>query len=198
VEIAQDAYPWRPWTPQETASRLDAVAAPWAVAAGWALELFVGEAWRAHEDLELAVPSRRLAEVEAALAGLQLWVPAGEGRLQPLAAARLHESHQTWALDPAARAWRLDVFREPSDRETWICRRDTAIRMPYADLVERTPEGIPFVRPEVVLLFKAKHVRRKDEEDLAVVLPLLDHERRGWLRGALRRVHPDHDWLRRL
>ena len=197
MELAHDAFPWRPWSPAETARRLEEVEVPWAVAAGWALELFAGEGWRGHEDLEIAVPAARFEEVRAALPGLEFWVPAGDERLRPLADAPT-DSHQTWGVDPAARAWRLDVFREPSEGETWICRRDATIRMPYRDLVEHTADGIPFVRPEVVLLFKAKRARAKDEADFDAVLPRLDDARRARLRAALERVHPQHAWLGRL
>ena len=198
MEIAHDAAPWEPWSPWETARRLKGVDAPWGVAAGWALELFVGESWRHHEDLEVAVAENRFDELRAALGGLELWVPVGDGRLRPLAEVPRPASQQTWGLDPEASAWRIDVFREPADGATWICRRDQAIRMPSTRLVERTTDGIPFVRPEVVLLFKAKHAREKDEEDFDVVLPRLDRERRSWLRDALQRVHAGHPWLAQL
>ena len=197
MELEHAAAPWQPWTPDETARRLEHVAAPWAVAAGWALELFVGESWRPHEDLEVALPAPRFDDVREALAELEFWVPAGEGRLQPLAESA-SESQQTWGLDLVARAWRLDVFREPSAGDSWICRRDPSIRVPHAELVERTAAGIPFVRPEVVLLFKAKRSREKDEADFEAVLPRLDAARRDWLRAALARVHPGHAWLGRL
>ena len=198
MEILHNVASWEPWSPWETALLLEGVDAPWGVAAGWALELFVGEPWREHEDLELAVPARRFDELRPALGGLELWVPIGDGRLRPLADVPKPASQQTWGLDPEARAWRIDVFREPSAGGVWICRRDDAIRMPYTRLLERTVDGIPFVRPEVVLLFKAKHAGEKDEEDFDVVLPRLDRERRNWLRGALQRVHPEHRWLARL
>lgn len=200
MDIAHDSIPWEPWTPRETAGRLERVAAPWAVAAGWALELFVGVGWREHEDLEIAVPASRFDEVRTALGELEFWVPIGDGRLRALAEVSERESglQQTWARDPAVGAWRLDVIREPSAGDTWICRRDGAIRMPYAELVERTANRIPFVRPEVALLFKAKHMRGKDEEDFDAVLPRLDAARRDWLRAALQRVHPGHGWLGRL
>ena len=88
------------------------------------------------------------------------------------------------------------MFREPSDGDTWICRREPAIRMPYARLIEWTDDGIPYGRPEVILLFKAKHSQlEKNERDLAATLPRLDGERRAWLRDALARVHPGHAWL---
>jgi hypothetical protein len=197
VELEHDAWPWRAWSPEETAGRLAHVAAPWAVAAGWALELFVGGGWRPHEDLEIAVPASRFDEVHAALPELEFWVPVGDERLRPLVDAPAG-SHQTWGLDPRVGAWRLDVFREPSAGDIWICRRDDSIRMPYAELVERTADRIPFVRPEVVLLFKAKGARNKDEQDFEFVLPRLDAGRRAWLRAALECVHPGHAWIARL
>jgi hypothetical protein len=197
VEIGPDFAPWDAWSPAEAARRLERIDAPWGVTAGWALELFAGESWRGHEDLEIAVPAAAFDEVRAALPELEWWLPMGEERLRPLRDAPTG-SHQTWGLDAATPAWRIDVFREPSDGATWICRRDPAIRLPHAELLERTADGVPYVRPEVVLLFKAKHVREKDEEDFEAVVPRLDRGRRRWLRGALQRVHPGHVWLERL
>ena len=120
--------------------------------------------------------------------------------MRPIALAfdLLLETHQTWVREPATCLWRLDVFREPHDGDTWVCRRDERIRMPYARLIERTDEGIPYMRPEVVLLFKAKHERAKDDEDFEAVVPHLDPERRRWLEDALGLVHPGHRWLERL
>ncbi len=170
--------------------------APWYVAAGWAIDLFLGEQRREHEDLEIAVPSDRFSEVVGALAGLELFV-VGHHLATPVAQAGelLDTYHQTWALERAAGVWRLDVFREPSAGETWICRRDESIRLPFDQLIEWSGEGIPYARPEIILLFKAKHARAKDDSDLAAALPLLTSERRRWLAGALELVHPGHRWL---
>jgi len=61
-----------------------------------------------------------------------------------------------------------------------------------------TSDGIPYARPEVVLLFKAKASRPKDEVDFTTILPHLDSSRRAWLGDALMLVHPGHAWLERL
>lgn len=197
--FAPDLTKWEAWRPEEVAERLAALAAPWCVAAGWALDLFLGEQRREHEDLEIAVPRERFDEVARELAGFDLFVP-GEppGLVRPSSEAALAATHQTWVRERETGLWRLDVFREPSDGETWICRRDERIRLPYAELIERTAGGIPYVRPEVVLLFKAKATRPKDEADLDSVLPSLAGEQRRWLAEALGLVHPGHPWLARL
>jgi hypothetical protein len=90
---------------------------------------------------------------------------------------------------------RLYVLREPSDGGTWVCRRDDSIRMGYGDLIWHTDDRIPYLRPDVTLLFKAKHARPKDDGDFAAALPRLDAESRDWLRESLELVHPGHRWL---
>jgi hypothetical protein len=83
-------------------------------------------------------------------------------------------------------------------RRRLVFRRDARIRLSAASLISHTGDGIPYARPEVVLLFKAKARRPKDELDLAVTLPHLDAGRRAWLREALALVHPEHRWLEAL
>ena len=196
---------WDAWRPEQVAERLAGVRAPWYVAAGWAIDLFLGEERREHEDLEIAVPRVRFPEIAERLSGSELYVPESEltDRLLvwPLAQVpgELDARHQTWVREPGSGQWRLDVFREPSDGGVWICRRDERIRLPYADVIERTDDGIPYLQPELVLLFKAKRAERpKDEDDFAAVLPSLGQARRGRLADALQLVHPGHPWLERL
>ena len=193
-----DVAKWDAWRPEGVGRLLSGVRAPWYVAGGWAIDLFLGGERRPHEDLEIAVPAARFDELAEALRDFELFVVTGPGEAVPLALARdrLAETHQTWVREPATKAWRLDVFREHSAGDTWICRRDPSIRLPFARLIEWTDGGIPYGRPEVVLLFKAK---RSDEEknrsDFAAALPRLGPDRRRWLRDALKRVHPGHPWL---
>lgn len=184
---------WNPWTPREVTQRLAGVAAPWCVAAGWALELFTEAAAREHEDLEIAVPAARFDEIAAALPGFE-WDVAGDGRVWPFpeqAAAHF----QTWLREPASGHYRIDVFREPHVGDRWVCRRDASITLPYGELILRTGDGIPYVVPEVALLFKAKHVRDKDQADFRRVLPALDRTRRARLSSWLSTLHPGHPWM---
>jgi hypothetical protein len=191
-----DLDAWDAWEPVEVAQLFAGVEAPWYVAAGWAIDLFLGGKRREHEDLEVAVPRVRFPELAERLAGYELFVPIGEGRLGPFDAGS--ESHQTWVRDRDSGTWRLDVFREPSDGAVWVCRRDEQIRMPYTELIRHTHEGIPYLRPDVALLFKAKAAREKDADDFTAALPCLPAPERRNLRTWLAAVHPGHAWLERL
>lgn len=194
-----DRFDWNPWRPEQVVTLLAGVEAPWYVAAGWAIDLFLGEERRQHEDLEIAVPSTRFGAVVDALGGLEVHVITGPHEATPLAEARLEGTHQSWVLDSDAQAWRFDIFREPSEGDTWLCRRDESIRLPYDRVIAWTDGGIPYGRPEIILLFKAKHSHReRDQGDFEAVLPRLEPERRRWLGEALELVHPGHPWLQPL
>lgn len=182
------------WTPDEVARRLAGVRAPWCVAAGWALDLFRGRQTRAHGDIEIAVPAGWFPEVRRRFPGY-VFDAAGSGRIWEDAAPDvLAAVHQTWVRDPATGDYLLDVFREPHDGDTWICRRDGSIRRPYDEIVHHTRDGIPYLAPELVLLFKAKHARPKDQADFDATVPYLSPEQRASLARLLDRVHPGHPW----
>jgi hypothetical protein len=72
------------------------------------------------------------------------------------------------------------------------------LRRPLAEALATTPDGIPYLRPEIVLLLEAKDTRPKDEVDFDASLPLLDAAARRWLAAGLMLLHPDHRWARRV
>jgi len=58
--------------------------------------------------------------------------------------------------------------------------------------------GVPIVRPEVALLFKAKATRYKDQRDFDAALSALEDDARSWLGAALDVAHRDHPCRKQL
>ena len=185
-------------TPSQVAQRLAGVSAPWCVAAGWALDLFRGTQTREHGDIEIAIPAASFPEIRGRFPGYA-FDAVSSGRIWENAAPDvLAATHQTWVRDPATGNYLLDVFREPHDGETWICRRDERIRFAYGEIIRHTPDGIPYLAPELVLLFKAKHARPKDQSDFEETIPHLTTAQRQTLAELLACAHPGHRWLANL
>ncbi len=192
-ELLDEDPPWTPWTPEEVASHLSRSDVRWYVVAGWAIDLFHGRQTRTHEDIEIGVARDDFPLLRSALGAFEFDV-VGSGRRWPLSSAAFDHHFQTWLREPTTGVYHLDVFRDPHEGDEWICRRDASIRMPYRDVIRVTDTGIPYMVPEVVLLFKAKHGRAKDQFDLDGVLSLLDQRQRDWLAAQLDVVHPGHPW----
>src|SRR5260221_6218307 len=95
--VRPDDAEWAAWTPQEAARRLAGVEAPWAVSAGWAIDLFLGRERRQHEDLEIGVPADRFNEVASALGELEFHIA-----LHPPPLRRVDRAHDERDPVPAA------------------------------------------------------------------------------------------------
>ena len=187
---------WRgAWTPQEAAEKLAGVGVPWCVVGGWAIDLWLGRETRTHDDLEIAIRRDDFVAIHDHLSDFRLH-SVGDGEVRALASNALpaFDKHQNWVLDPAANEWRMDIMLEPGDPQTWVFRRDTSICAPRSDMVGAR-DGVPFLKPQGTLLYKAKAARSKDEADFSTCLPHLDAAARSWLRESLTTVHPGHAWI---
>jgi hypothetical protein len=187
---------WSAWHPADLARRLAGISQPWCVVGGWALDLWHGAETRPHEDLEFTILRGDFPLFRTALSDLRLHA-VGDGHAEPLAADETPPAGiaQVWCEDVAARCWRVDMMLEEGTPETWVYKRDPAIHRPRGEMVHGTGDGIPYLAPEAILLFKAKYQREKDEADFAAALPKLGEGQRRWLRACIARAHPDHAWL---
>ncbi|MBO0839636.1 MAG: amino acid transporter [Sciscionella sp.] len=173
---------------------------PWWIAGGYAIELAVGRPIREHADIDVLVLRRDHLAVQDVLAGWQWWAADPPGVLRPW---RLDEQlpvdvHDVWCRPAADQPWRVQFMVDETSGENWIARRNPDVRRPITSLGDTSDDGIPFLRPEIQLFYKAKGRRPKDEVDFAAALPTLTVEQRNWLANAITRTHGQHPWLRSL
>lgn len=187
---------WQAWKPHELAERLRNVKAPWCIAGGWALDLWHGRQTRDHEDIEFTIIRSDLPIFRKALFPLQ-FCTASSGIIELLPAHRepRPDVFQIWCLDTAEHCWRTDMMLEPGGADMWVCRRDARISRPRGEVFAITPDGVPYLKPAIVLLFKAKHMRAKDKADFAGALPRMEASEKEWLKRCLDLVHPGHPWI---
>ncbi|HSR99287.1 MAG TPA: DUF952 domain-containing protein [Kofleriaceae bacterium] len=192
---------------------MEGYGARWWVAGGWAVELQVaaahGRPIRPHADLEISILRRDQRALFDHLVGWQLCAVVRPGVLEDWDGQLLASAvHQLWArrgsrpqpqpdgfvTDPTF----IDILLEESDGDLWRFRRRPSVAGPLADLGATSARGTPFIRPEVSLLYKAKHRRFKDQRDFDATAPTLDATARAWLAAALDQTHPGHPWAQLL
>jgi len=199
LQKALDHDAWCAWHPTELSKRLIGVFRPWCIVGGWALDLWHGYQTRDHEDLEFTVLRDDLDIFRRALKGMEFYA-AGDGVVEYLPAEEAAPASifQIWCQDVEERCWRVDMMIEPGSLDNWVYKRNPAIARPRAEMVDLTSDGIPYLRPAAILLFKAKHRRGKDDIDFENAVPKLDASERIWLKACLEITHPGHDWTQAL
>ena len=117
-----DSRKWSPLSVDEATSLLEDAPFRWWISGGHALELYMGERWRTHDDLDIGICRQDAGEVHAWLQGWEGCVSAlGElskwdGR--ELQAGR-HENN-IWIRRTSEETWALDLTINEGDEQEWF------------------------------------------------------------------------------
>lgn len=90
---------------------------------------------------------------------------------------------------------KLEVLLNETKENDWKFRRDLTISHPLKSVWSYSDTGIPYLNPEIVLLYKVKNTREKDHQDFMAIIDKLDNQRKKWLHYAIHLHEPEHKWL---
>jgi hypothetical protein len=195
-----DVHNWEPLSVEEAVALVSDLDVPWWIAGGWAIDLFLGRQTRSHGDTDILIRRCDQLTVQAHLAdkglllyktqqpGLKPWLP-GEFQARPY-----DDIWCRWGLDSP---WVLQLMLLDTDGDRWVFKRDPSIGGPLDALGSRTADGIPYMRPHIQLLYKAKaETLAKDQADFDHAVPCLRDEDQRWLLEQLERRFPTgHEWI---
>ncbi|WP_433179425.1 nucleotidyltransferase domain-containing protein [Actinoallomurus sp. CA-150999] len=187
---------WEPATPAQVASLLSALPCRWWVAGGYAIELAAGRRLRDHGDIDVMLLRPDQIHLHGVLRGWEHWAADPPGVLRPWEPAETlpQAVHDVWCRPGPDEPWRIQIMLDETRDGDWLSRRDPGIRRPLPEIGEISPEGVPYLAPEIQLFYKAKQPRPKDETDFAAVLPFLTQVQRRWLNEALAHSFGTHPW----
>lgn len=187
---------WDPLDPTNIADFMEGFDRPWWVIGGWSIEVFTGER-RPHDDMDISIFSSD-AEAFRLFLG-ERWTPwnVDDSWFRPWDArfTAVRPDSQVWVRRDARSPWVLDVPFTPDTGGRWTNKRHWDHTEELDDVTWVASDGLRYARPEVTLMFKASQSREKDRLDAAAALPKLNPSARRWLRDAVARIDPDHEWV---
>ena len=168
----------------------------WFIAGGWAIDLFLGRQTREHSDIEIAIFRQDQIALQNYLSDWNLQI-AGSGKLSEWKKGEYLELplHAIHCFNESAELSFLEVLLNECENGVWQFRRNRKITKPIPELYLTSDSGIRFLCPEVILLYKSKAPREKDEQDFSIVLGHLSKESKKWLKNALAVCYLKHRWL---
>jgi len=109
-----------------------------------------------------------------------------------------HPASQIWVREHGDAPWVIDLPLTPDRDGLWTNKFIADHVAPLDEVTWVAGDGIRYLNPEIVLLFKARKRRTKDEHDLACTWPLLSDDKQLWLQDMIRRTDNNHPWLQQL
>jgi Aminoglycoside-2''-adenylyltransferase len=171
---------------------------PWFIAGGWAIDLFIGNITREHKDIEIAIFRKDQKLLQDYLFDWE-FNKVVNGVLEPWNKNEWLELgvHEIYACSKISEVSMLEILLDESVESEWRFRRNLNISRPLSKIGLFSDIGVPFLAPEIVLLYKAKNPRCKDEDDFNRIRGLISDEAKIWLKQAIAVCHSGHHWLRK-
>jgi hypothetical protein len=170
---------------------------PWFFAGGWAIDLYLGKETRHHQDIEISIFRKDQLELKSFLKDCEL-KKVRRGEFLPwqdeFLELPIHEIH---ALDNSM-GQKLEILFNETKGDYWLFRRDLTTTYPICSVYSVSEMGYRYLNPEIVLLYKAKNTREKDNQDFLAVKDNLDKNKKKWLQKAICSQYPEHEWLKLL
>lgn len=195
IEIPYDK--WSPLSVEDIVTTFANAPFKWCLAGGYGVEQFLGSPIRPHSDIDIAVYRDEQLSVQRWLNGWRLYAadPPGTMRTWDDAEYLPYGIHDIWGCQIGSEVWQLQIMLVEVEDDQWFSRHNSMIRGKREDLIA-VYNGVPCMRIEVQLMYKAKRYRPKDDLDFRCCLPRMSTESKRWLREKLLLLYPHgHDWL---
>jgi hypothetical protein len=197
--LRTDFNSWLPISMKEIYQIFSKIPAFWCIAGGEVLDLHFGKKSREHSDIDVVIYREQQQDVYQSLSSEWLLYKAGRGKVVPWEDGEFLESiNDVWVSKNANSPWSFQIMFLDNVHDDWIYRRERSIKKLKSSIYLRTSEGIPYLKPEIQLLYKAgsSKVREKDFKDFQTMLPFLSTQEKNWLKHSLHKQFPEgHTWI---
>ncbi len=180
--------------PKRIKKLLEQYTGTWMIAGGWAIDLYLDKETRAHKDIEIAIPRKEQRKIKSYLKNWDLkFIKSGT-------AMNWNDDHYLelpiHEIQGSHIGSEIEILFNEIDSDQWTYRRNPEIVHTLEKTIQSTKSKIPILCPEIVLLYKSKSIKEKDEKDLTSALEKMNNDQLNWLKTALLKTYAnDHPWI---
>lgn len=223
TETEGDVFMEQHWIWEELKTFMAESKFQWAVCGGFALDLFLGKNIRTHGDLDICVleKDRNTIKNYVLNKGWRIYEFRGQGKVRPLESGMLSDPgrnlmcvkdgcdivkfypcedegmlyHQFFHTGINGFHYLEFLFNSESDGYLVLDQRNSLVRELSKAFLTR--DGIPYLAPEIVLLYKASDSENPDYQlDFQETYPYLNDEQNAWFFSAMKQLYPNgHGWM---
>ncbi|MEM9953865.1 MAG: hypothetical protein AAF846_19805 [Chloroflexota bacterium] len=172
----------------------------WAVCGGWSIDLHLGKQTREHKDIDIFIWRKNQIFVQRYLLerGWLLEI-AHNGELSKWKRNDYIElpMHGIWCKHEDFEPHFIELLLNECNETHYQHRRDISIQLPFGQVIIESEDGIPYLAPQIALLYKSHRLNNDNQHDFEVGFPTLNGEQQKWLLTNIGKLYGgNHKWLK--
>jgi hypothetical protein len=155
-------WEWEQFDPPRLLKVMRGFDAPWWIAGGWALDLWISHETRTHQDVDIAILRGDQQKLYEAFSEWELYYATVDHRLLPLQPGQWLEPpiHGVWIRQAHDTPWLCEFLLNEHDETDWMFRLNLAVRMPLANFGGVVSGRMPILAPEIAFAIQSPRRNR--------------------------------------
>ena len=168
---------------------MDKFGFPWFVAGGWAIDLFLNRETRVHEDIEIGIYRKNQMQLYRFFEKHKKYYIYNRSRVGKHEKRGWNKEYLQLPIHQLYveyESMEIEILLNERDDSGWVYRRDREVKREESKVIQFTDNRIPYLCPEIVLLYKTKEMRDKDMDDVSNAIVKMTESQKKWLIDSVK------------
>lgn len=170
----------------------------WCISGLWGLDLFSGRLNRPDSEVEIILLRQNQSEFKAQLSNWSFKKILESGESDFWDGEWLdYPISEIQARNLDVEPYSIQVLLNESEEDQLVFPDAPALSLHLSSALQKNAQGMPFLNPEIILLFQAIEPENVQSEFNSLIGRFTDSQK-NWLKNGLSIYFPDHQWLSKL
>lgn len=168
---------------------MDKFGFPWFVAGDWAIDLFLKRETRTHQGIEIGIYRKQQMKLYRHFEKNKKWYIDNTSRIGKVVKKEWNKEYLRLPIHDVYIAYddlEMKVVLHEKDEDHWLYTANPEIRLEESRAILVAENGIPYLCPEIVSLYKTRDMGDVDLEDIANALGKMNEAQRKWLIDSIK------------
>lgn len=161
---------------------------PWFIMGDWAIELFLGKETRIHDDIEIGIYREQQMQLLRYLEKYKKFYIDNRSRIGKYEKKEWKKEYLRLPIRELCIEYEgseIKILLNEKDDVDWIYGRNNKIKHERSNVIRYTDDRIPYLCPEIVLLYKTMEMRDKDKDYISNVFEKMNESEKKWLIDSI-------------
>ena len=161
---------------------------PWFIVGDWAIELFRDKETRIHDDIEIGIYREQQMQLFRYLGKYEKYYIDNRSRIGKYEKKEWEKEFLRLPIRELCIEYEgseIKILLNEKDDVDWIYGRNNKIKHERSNVIRFTNNRIPYLCPEIALLYKTEELRNEDKDGISKALGKMNEYEKKWFIDSI-------------